>query len=109
MILEVATLDVRSGQEPAFETPFASALPLIAATPGSGEHELHRCLEQPSCSLLLVRWRHLDDHTVGYRQSPRNHAWRALLHHFSDPFPTVEHFARVGDWPVTAGAQGAAW
>lgn len=108
MILEVATLDVRSGQETAFKTAFASALPLTAATAGYGEHENHRGLEQPSRNLLLVRWHHLEDHTVGFRQSPRYHEWRTLLHHFYDPFPTVQHFARVGDWPVTAGAQGAA-
>jgi hypothetical protein len=35
----------------------------------------------------------LEDHTEGFRGSDRYKKWRALLHHFYDPFPTVEHFA----------------
>ena len=41
---------------------------------------------------LLVEWDRLEDHTVGFRQSPRYEKWRALLHRFYDPFPRVEHF-----------------
>jgi heme-degrading monooxygenase HmoA len=43
--------------------------------------------------LLLVEWRTLEDHTVGFRGSARYQEWRALLHHFYDPFPAVEHYA----------------
>ncbi len=58
-------------------------------------HELQRCLEAPGKYLLLVRWERLEDHTVGFRQSPQYADWRQLLHHFYDPFPTVEHFVTV--------------
>lgn len=34
------------------------------------------------------------DHTVGFRQSDEYQEWKRLLHHFYDPFPTVEHFER---------------
>ena len=47
----------------------------------------------PLCVLLLVRWRTLQDHTVGFRQSAPYQEWKKLLHHFYDPFPTVEHYA----------------
>jgi hypothetical protein len=29
---------------------------------------------------------------VGFRTSPQYQEWKALLHHFYDPFPIVEHF-----------------
>jgi len=29
---------------------------------------------------------------VGFRTSPQYQEWKALLHHFYDPFPTVEHY-----------------
>ncbi|PEL50642.1 antibiotic biosynthesis monooxygenase, partial [Bacillus toyonensis] len=45
--------------------------------------------------LLLVQWETLEDHTVGFRQSEQYQKWKALLHHFYDPFPTVEHFEHV--------------
>jgi heme-degrading monooxygenase HmoA len=43
--------------------------------------------------MLLVRWDRLEDHTVGFRQSAQYQEWRALLHHFYDPFPTVLHYS----------------
>lgn len=95
MILEVAMLDVRSGQEDAFEGAFATASSIISSMPGYIEHELQRCIEQPSRYVLLVRWETLEDHTVGFRGSPEYQEWKALLHHFYDPFPTVEHFTPV--------------
>ncbi len=45
--------------------------------------------------LLLVRWETLEAHTIGFRGSPAYAEWRALLHHFYEPFPTVEHFDAV--------------
>jgi heme-degrading monooxygenase HmoA len=63
--------------------------------PGYRGHELHRCLESPNRYLLLVRWRAVEDHTVGFRQSAQYGEWRRLLHHFYDPFPVVEHFERL--------------
>jgi heme-degrading monooxygenase HmoA len=95
MILETAMLDVRPGQEEAFEGAFAEASSIISAMPGYLGHELLRGIEQPSRYVLLVRWETLEDHTVGFRGSPEYQEWKALLHHFYDPFPTVEHFTPV--------------
>ena len=95
MILEVAMLDVIPGQEEAFEAAFDEARHIIAGMPGHVSHELQRCLEQRHRYVLLVRWETLEDHSVGFRGSPEYQRWRALLHHFYDPFPVVEHFERV--------------
>jgi heme-degrading monooxygenase HmoA len=91
----VAILDVRDGEAPAFREAFAQAEPIIVAAGGYVSHELHRCVEQPSRHVLLVRCQRLEDHTVGFRQSPEYTRWRALLHHFYDPFPTVQHYEVV--------------
>jgi heme-degrading monooxygenase HmoA len=92
MILESALLDVKPGEEAAFEAAIRQARPLIAATPGFRAIAVRRCLETPNRYLLLVEWEKLEDHTIGFRQSTRYEKWRALLHHFYDPFPRVEHF-----------------
>lgn len=94
MILEVAILNIRSGQSAAFEQAMTTARPLIAATPGFQSIELRPCIETPGRYLLLVTWDKLEDHTVGFRQSSRYRQWRELLHGFYDPFPTVEHYSR---------------
>ncbi len=93
MILESALLDVKPGEEAVFEAAMREARPLIAATPGFRSIVVRRCLETPNRYLLLVEWEKLEDHTVGFRQSARYEKWRAMLHHFYDPFPQVEHFS----------------
>jgi heme-degrading monooxygenase HmoA len=93
MILEVAILTVRSGQEAAFEDAMRRERPLIEASAGFGKLEIRRCFETPNRYLLTVSWRTVEDHTVGFRQSPRYAEWRNLLHQFFDPFPLVEHYA----------------
>jgi len=95
MILEAVFLPVIPGKEAEFEAAFKQASPIIASMKGYVSHELQRCLEAPSKYLLLVRWETLEDHTVGFRGSPEYQEWRKLLHHFYDPFPTVEHFEKI--------------
>ena len=95
MILEHAVLEVRPGQEPQFEKTFTAATAIISSMPGFKTLRLQRCIEQPSRYLLLVEWNRLEDHTEGFRGSPKYQGWKALLHHFYDPFPTVEHFESV--------------
>ena len=95
MVLEVAILDVKPDETVAFEAAFAQAAPIIASMKGYLSHELKRCLEKENRYLLLVRWETLEDHTVGFRQSEEYEEWKALLHHFYDPFPTVEHYVDI--------------
>ncbi len=95
MILEAIVLDVKPGEEAAFERDFALASPLIAATEGYIGHELHRCLEKKGRYIFLARWKTLEAHTVNFRQSPQYQEWRRLLHHYYDPMPTVQHFEHV--------------
>ena len=92
MIREHALLDVIPGEEQRFELAFAEAKAIIASMPGFRSLTLDRGIEQPTRYLLLVEWDRLEDHTEGFRGSPEYQRWKALLHHFYDPFPTVEHY-----------------
>ena len=95
VILEHALLSVRSGTEANFDAAFAEAKAIISSMPGFEGLTLSRCLERPSTYLLLVQWHRLQDHTEGFRGSVEYERWRALLHHFYEPFPTVEHYEQV--------------
>ena len=95
MILEVATLDIKPNQEDAFETAFAKAQLIISSMPGYISHQLQKCVENPSRYILLVNWETLEDHNIGFKESNEYQEWRSLLHHFYDPFPTVEHYTPV--------------
>jgi heme-degrading monooxygenase HmoA len=99
MILEAAPLQVRPGRHDAFEAAFREAQAIIASMPGYLSHELQRCLEREGHYLLLVRWVSVEAHEVGFRKSPEYQRWKQLLHHFYDPFPTVNHYERVAGTP----------
>jgi heme-degrading monooxygenase HmoA len=92
LIREHALLPVRAGLTSDFEEALQRALPIIRSMPGCLNAEVSRCVEDPQLYLLLVEWERIEDHDPGFRQSERYQEWRALLHHFYDPFPTVQHF-----------------
>ena len=97
MILEVATLEIKPNLNKEFETAFIEASRIISAMPGYISHDLQKCIEVDNRYLLLVYWQTLEDHTVGFRRSPEYQTWKKLLHHFYDPFPTVEHYCSAID------------
>lgn len=92
MVLEVAVLNIKPGQTKDFEAAFAEAQKIISSMNGYISHQLKKCLENDHQYLLLVEWERLEDHTVGFRGSQEYQRWKALLHHFYGPFPTVEHY-----------------
>jgi heme-degrading monooxygenase HmoA len=94
MILEHAVLNIKRGQSKDFEAAMAKARPLIEATPGFQRMEVRPCVESKDRYLLLVWWGSVEAHTVGFRQSAQYQQWRELLHHFYEPFPTVQHYGK---------------
>lgn len=95
MIVEVAILNVIEDQTDHFERDFATASQFISAMKGYLGHTLRRCLEQRNKYLLLVNWESVEDHEPGFRQSKEYLEWKKLLHHYYQPFPTVEHYELV--------------
>ena len=95
MVLELATLSVVPGRESEFEAAFAQARRLISAIPGFVSLELHKNTEISHRYVLLVKWRSVEDHSQGFRKSPEYAEWSRLLHHFYEPFPTVEYYREV--------------
>ncbi len=92
MILEVAALHIKEGQTEAFEQNFVRASSIIASMKGYVSHQLKKCVENDHQYILLVEWETLDDHEIGFRQSPQYQDWKKLLHHFYEPFPEVLHY-----------------
>lgn len=95
MILEIATLNIKTGRSREFETAFESAAKIIASMPGYISHDLQKCVEVEERYLLLVNWQTLEDHVVGFRGSTEYQSWKQLLHHFYDPFPAVWHYQKL--------------
>jgi heme-degrading monooxygenase HmoA len=92
MIVECAVINIRKGKAVEFEAALKLARPLIEATEGFQRMEVRACVETKDRYLLLVWWSTVEAHTHGFRGSPRYDEWRAALHHFFDPFPSVQHY-----------------
>lgn len=92
MILEVAILNIKEGLSIDFEVAFKKAEKLILKREGYISHKLKKSMEHEDKYILLVNWRTIEDHEIGFRKSPEYKEWKALLHHFYKPFPTVEHY-----------------
>lgn len=99
MILETALLQVRCGEEAAFEDAMRRAAPVIAGAAGYIGHEVQRCVETPGRYLLLVRWDTLEAHTVGFRGSPAFTEWRSMISRYFAGAPVVEHYESALAWP----------
>jgi heme-degrading monooxygenase HmoA len=94
MILELAQLTIRPGDEPRFEAAFPAAAKFLGAAKGYVSHELKRSVETPNRYALLVHWQTLEDHT-GFRESPAFKEWRALIGPYFGSPPLVEHFQSI--------------
>ena len=92
MILEVAILKIKKGVSEEFEETFKNAEVIISSMKGYISHQLKKCIEEEDKYLLLVNWETLEDHEIGFRKSKEYIIWKNLLHHFYQPFPTVEHY-----------------
>lgn len=91
MIHEIATLTIEPGHEAAFEAAAAQAVPLFQQAPGALGFRLDRTIETPNEYTLTVGWERLEDHTIGFRESPAFQQWRELVGpHFAVP-PQVKH------------------
>lgn len=100
MVLERATFRITPGREQEFEQVFEQAKLVIARAEGFLGARLLRGVESPSSFLLLVEWATLEDHTVGFRDSPAFGEWRGLIGHLFDGPPDVEHFTEVAAVPA---------
>jgi len=93
VITEIAILDIIDGKEKEFENKFKEAQQIISNMNGYISHTLQKCIENDSRYLLTVKWKRLENHTIGFRESKEYLEWKSLLHHFYEPFPVVEHYS----------------
>jgi heme-degrading monooxygenase HmoA len=97
MIFEIATITVKAGEEAAFESAVARAVPLFRRAHGCQSLRLERSIEEPDRYRLVVGWATVEDHTVRFRNSPDFAAWRALVADSFAAAPAVEHMKIVVD------------
>lgn len=93
MIIEVAELRIRPGSQAEFESAIVHGVTsVISKSKGFLGYRILRGIESPARYLLEITWDSVEDHTVGFRQSPAMAEWRAIVGPFFAEPPAVEHF-----------------
>ena len=96
MILEIADIRIHPGKNAEFEDAIARGLTTVASrAQGMQGYKVNKCIETPERYVLQIFWETLEDHTVGFRQSPAFAEWRAIVGPFFAQPPHVEHFELV--------------
>jgi heme-degrading monooxygenase HmoA len=97
MILELADIRIRPGEQAAFEEAIVRGVTtVISQAQGFAGWKVNKGVESPERYLLQIFWQTLEDHTVGFRGGPLFAQWRAIVGPFFAAPPQVEHYTLVG-------------
>jgi heme-degrading monooxygenase HmoA len=98
MIIEVVDIRIKPGQQKEFDAAIIKGVTeVISNSKGFIGFRILKGVESPERYLLTIRWRKLEDHTVGFRESPAFHAWREIVSPYFAAPPVVEHFDPVAE------------
>jgi heme-degrading monooxygenase HmoA len=97
MIIETAILSITPTRESQFEEAMTKAQSILKSMTGYLGHELLRGVDEGITSqyLLMIRWRTLEDHTVGFRLAPEHKEWKDLLGPFYAAPAQVTHYGEI--------------
>jgi heme-degrading monooxygenase HmoA len=92
MILEIADIRIQPGKQAEFDAAIERGVRVLARAKGVQGYSVNKCVETPERYVLQVFWDTLEDHTVGFRESPLFGEWRAIVGPFFAQPPLVQHF-----------------
>ena len=90
MIQEIARIEVKPGEEAAFEAGVAAAAPLFRHAAGCRAMRLNRSHETPGRYWLIVGWESVEAH-LAFRETEDFGEWRRLVGGCFAEAPLVEH------------------
>jgi len=92
MILEVANIEIKEGQQAAFEEQLRLAQAIVGQAEGYLGHQFQQCIEAPTKYILLIRWTSVEAHEEGFRKSDLYKEWRGFIGDFFAAPPQVAHY-----------------
>ncbi len=96
MVQECVEITIDEQKAVEFEAAMAAQVRLLfIEAPGCMDIALIRSIEHPASYRLLIDWRTIDDHMVGFRNSDAFPKWRALVTPFLSGGLSMQHFEQV--------------
>lgn len=94
MILEIASVEIAPDRHAEFEAAVERAVAeVLSQSPGFLGITVLRGIEAREAYQLHISWETLEDHTIGFRESERFAAWRAIIGGFFIAPPAVAHWS----------------
>ncbi len=96
MILELADIRIQPGKQAEFDEAIERGLKtVLTRAKGFQGYKVNKGIESPERYILQIFWDTLEDHTVGFRESPLFAEWRTIVGPFFAGPPNVEHYDLV--------------
>ena len=96
MILEMADIRIRAGEQVAFDAGIRRGVEtVIAKARGFRGYTVNRGVESPDRYVLMIFWDTLENHVVDFRGSAAYAEWRAIVSPYFAAPPQIEHFTLV--------------
>lgn len=93
MILELCDIRIPPGKQAEFDEAIRRGVEqTISKAKGFRGYKVNKGIDSPDRYLLMIFWDTVEDHTVGFRQSPAFQEWRGIVGSYFAVPPTVEHF-----------------
>ena len=93
MIHELALIEVAPENHEAFEAAVKLAVAEVLSTAhGFLGFTLTKGVERADTYALLIRWKTLEDHTIGFRESDLFTQWRSRIGGYFAAPPAVDHW-----------------
>ena len=94
MVLEIAQIDIKPGQEAEFEAGVAKAAPYFKRAKGCKAMTLQRSHEKPARYRLFVQWETVENHTRRFLRQRRLAGMAVVARTFEGPPPRSSTCAR---------------
>jgi hypothetical protein len=100
MVFEQFLVKVKAGRESEFEAAMELGLrTVMARAAGMRAWSFRRCVETPDHYQVQLEWDSIEDHLVGYRESPLASQFRAIVTPLYDGWPEtkpdMKHFSEI--------------
>jgi len=92
MIVELAIIRAKTGQENAMREGLQAARAVISQAEGYRGSAFHQGIEDPQRFVLRIEWDSVDAHVKGFRDGPLFPQWRGHFGQYIDGAPDVSHF-----------------
>ncbi|GAA3437263.1 antibiotic biosynthesis monooxygenase [Kutzneria kofuensis] len=103
MITEYIRYRIPDGQGSQFEDAYRRAGAVLSESPQCVGWDVARCVDEPSCYVVRIRWTSAEDHLTGFRSGPRFPAFFAEVKPFVGDIEEMRHYGELaaGDGPPT--------